>query len=279
MRREEKPATAAGLLPILLILLTCGSRDVTEEVIQFHGHDQFEQNEESALREVVSRMPDLLGDPADEAEWPGAVFVRPPRNGGVCSANLMGPRVVLTAAHCLRPGDKIAVDGVSGTCEEPPGVSDCPSGPDIALCLLERDVHRASYETIPQTTGWARIGASVQLVGRGLNTPVAMLDLVLRQGAAEVIQPPDATTGYLTIQGQAAACSGDSGGGAFLNLGTGRRVLAGVISTHLTCASNQRIDITDLSSEASLSFVRDWAGRHPEARICGLHADTPRCHP
>lgn len=129
MRWQQRSSTAAGLLPIALILFTCGSREVAEKVIRFEGHDQFEQEEESALRKVARRVPDLLGEPADEADWPSAVFVRSPEESfaSVCSANLIGPRVVLTAAHCLRPGDKIAVDGVSGTCEEPPGVSDCPT--------------------------------------------------------------------------------------------------------------------------------------------------------
>lgn len=216
--------------------------------------------------------PDLIGDLVDEGQWCDIAILNT-----ACTGIVIGPQVVLTAGHCVGASGRIAVDGTSGVCEEPSGSLNCPDGPDVAVCGMDRPITRNACSVRGQG-GWARIGEPVVLLARGLRDSGVPFDNRLRRGGARVKSAPDERFGCMTVEGEVGACSGDSGGGAFLEPGRGRPALAGVIST-APCVLGREISLVDVTSPAILAFIQRWAGSDPERRICGMHPGVSGCRP
>jgi trypsin len=268
--------TVRGLLALVLWASVAGSAE-KKVMIQFGGAEEISL-EMGDLRKRAEERPDLFGEPVPPGQRPSAVFVSTPADLGRCSANLIGPQVLLTAAHCVQDGAKVKVFGISGTCERARGSQSCPGGADVALCMMDKPLdQRAPFENLVSQPGWAKIDRSVDLLGFGLATEETALDLILRHGEAKVKRETDATTGCVGVTGQAAACSGDSGGGAFLDLGNGSRALAAVISSGLGCKAGLETGLVDVTADVVKQFMNDWRKRHPAARICGIDADAKNC--
>ncbi|GAA1412649.1 trypsin-like serine protease [Catellatospora coxensis] len=156
-----------------------------------------------------------------------------------CSSTLMGPRTVLTAAHCLleSPGRKWYVYGATNL-NDPgftaeiasywvhPSYSHWSQGADVAVVTLDRDVpvpagmtypklNTASADETPGTVGvsigWGKIGASTYSdVLRKASIPVAPDSGCQGRYTGQYKTPAMICTGY--ADGHAAACQGDSGG-------------------------------------------------------------------
>jgi hypothetical protein len=222
--------------------------------------------------------------PADPADFKASFYAS--SASGACTSAMVGPRVLLTAAHCVANNGNVALaraqETWSGTCEHAPGYQTDETA-DWALCALDRDMPGVPYERVNTNASLVPVGAALLLTGFGCTQPggTGGNDGIYRIGDAVVRQLPTSGSNDIVTKargGQTAAlCFGDSGGPAFFitNRQKRRRVQAGV---------NSRANIRDTSYLSSTStadattFLRDWSTRKG-LKICGIQADVAGCRP
>jgi len=150
----------------------------------------------------------INGQPADATKFPDIVKIR--TSGAGCTATLVGPKVILTAAHCGRNG-QVSVFTMDGQQRKAtitrsgiyPGKDH-----DIALGLMDKAVRNVKPRTIGKVS--PQNGDTLTHYGYGCTKPGGGggNDGVLRFGDARVT----GTSGYDIISKGAGLCYGDSGG-------------------------------------------------------------------
>jgi hypothetical protein len=211
-------------------------------------------------------------------DWPATLIFR--SRGGGCTSTAVGPKVILTAAHCIPDGEsgQVTIGGqaVAIRCDHHPGYGAGNRTTDFALCAVtEGEIANVPFEVVGTALAHARLDQTVTLSGYGCleeNGQDRNFG-VLHVGTAKVIRTPIGDDIDTVTSGGAALCFGDSGGPAYFDAGDGERLIIGV---------NSRGDISEmswLSSTATAQFV-DWAFKWSEtnnASICGLHVATMGC--
>jgi hypothetical protein len=220
---------------------------------------------------------------ANPAQYSSTVFVE----SAECSGVLVGPQVLLSAAHCYVNEETVYFDTVTdarvkGVCHPNPGYNPGKKIGDLALCLLD-DPISATYETVNTNPTRLKKGASLLLAGWGQTEQegtVAGGQFTIGNATISKIFQPPASDAIQTSNG-AGVADGDSGGAAFLHDSSAPngRWLVGVNSKF---DENSKPGISYISSLASTyaeEFFRAFREKHKAKAplICSDVASDPIC--
>ncbi len=240
------------------------------------------------------------------ADWP-ATFAF-----SNCTSTAIGPRILLTAAHCVGNGAKGSLKAggkdIQVECahhsDYTPSTSSAgtkTTSADWALCIAKNDdIPVATFETINLNSTLLQTDLEILLTGFGCKKKDGVDDNygVQYEGEAEIrpvtnaTQPdglPKATNDqwarhYATTVGGAAICYGDSGGAAYVYRDPAKK-------SRRVMAVNSRGDIKKVSYLSATStgafetWTKDWAKawserlKIPSLEICGIDVSTANCQP
>lgn len=231
--------------------------------------------------EAEDIKPNLInGRPVNPGEFDEVVNIR--EGGGMCTATIIGPRVILTAGHCTREGGEITPVSEEATyvfekdqmiykakCTLAPSYRDGRRGQgsqDIALCKTNRplDVKFASVTDKEPSPGEKAV-----LIGYGCirsKPPRKGNDGILRVGKAVVKKSSTDSNHHWYTGGESLLCYGDSGGPAFLDMEDFEN------EHHYVAGVNSMGDFfsTSLltSVKRSMDFIRDFEIAN-DVKVCG----------
>lgn len=215
------------------------------------------------------------GESADPKDYPASVYAA--MGNSRCTATVVGPQVLLIAAHCVGNGAtaafSVAGKSYSSTCTHHSDYRVDPTA-DYALCKITSKVTDVPYEVINTDASLIKVGAEITLTGYGCTQPGGGggNDGTYRTGKAKAISVHEGNQDIVT-KGGAALCFGDSGGPAFYPTGNKTRVQISV---------NSRGDIRTTSYLSSLTggkfkpFLADFIAKNT-VKICGVDGFNEGC--
>jgi secreted trypsin-like serine protease len=222
------------------------------------------------------------GREARPGEYPEVVRIR--SGNSACSSSLVGPRVLISAAHCTTEDGSVVPlseqetyvfdfeqSSYTARCKIAPDYRGTTGDQDLAVCKIDRPVSVA-YASI--STKPLALGDLVTIAGYGCvrQGGGGGNDGTLRVGDVSVTRLPSDSYYSFHTQGSVAACFGDSGGPVFRK-GTHEQV--GIVS---------RGDIATLSlltasyHPKSLDFLRRFE-QEQGVEICGLSLNCSKSSP
>ncbi len=218
------------------------------------------------------------GRDAEAGDFPEVIYIS--SGNSRCTATVIGPKVILTAAHCIsdggviRPASFVVKQTVyRATCTHHSKYSTEYSY-DFALCKVDQELD-LKYASI--SNEGPELNKDVTLIGYGCvkQGGGGGNNGQLKYGEAEVISLPGVAGDggqYYYTQDDTALCFGDSGGPSMLLIGNPKK------DTHKVIGLNSRGNIRDLSLMAStyLPGFRDYAEKFEQdndVEICGISKD------
>jgi hypothetical protein len=206
----------------------------------------------------------INGKPVDPGTWKEVVRIR--ADGAGCTATVVGPRTIITAAHCAKTGGTatFAIDGKNYSAV----MTRSPIYPgqdhDVSIGIVTPEITGITPASIG---GTASQGLGLTLLGYGCINPGGGggNDGVLRIGESTIVE----FSGYDMVSrkaGGAALCFGDSGGPAFVMNGT-KKYLLGINSKGNIQDTNYN---TRLDHQESTKFIQGYAQQN-SVQICGIN--------
>lgn len=228
------------------------------------------------------------GTVVDPKDWPASFYPDFTGNGQAasCTATLLGPHSLLTAAHCIANGGHVGFtrdnQNYMGLCEQAKPSYQSPESPDWAMCLISPEVP-VRYETVSLDVSVLRRNNQLLLAGFGCQKIGNKTDGKFRTGPAfiekvlgQVVGDPDWIATYAAIaRGDAFICPGDSGGAVFFEEPNFPRTVVAV-NSHYDTAGKGVSFLAVLGTPTAKAFLETWAQRHGQ-RLCGIHDDAPNC--
>jgi hypothetical protein len=234
------------------------------------------------------------GQRVDPSDFPWTLkfnYLDSNRTPRLCTATVVGDRVVFVAAHCGGTDFSIELAGHNQpfklTCTRNPKFDSWSLHGDLMICL--------SDSKFPTTRKFERISISevkegnvLFLLGYGCRDLVNKSGTIgtLMGGTAAVIKSVD--TGHVYTKGKeldvpstagkdVMVCPGDSGGAAYLagNKITGKRSIIGVVSAFIE--KKRESLITPLFLSENKAFIDEWRLDNPGVLICGKDQDAKNC--
>lgn len=220
---------------------------------------------------ITTEIPALIrGSVADRKDYPGVVWI------GNCTATLVGPRTLVSAAHCTRTSASFSIGAsrYSSTCVPSPYYPR-NSTSDYVWCYTNREVEGVEFfENVLLDEKEVVRGDKILLSGFGCQRWGGNLDGQFRVGVATVTAIPSGSNNDVVAGQGATLCSGDSGGPAWTILPNGDR--------DKLLSVNSRSNTTTVSYLSALftsqgkETLNRYLSRFP-TKICGVHADAPDC--
>lgn len=217
---------------------------------------------------------DLIGGeevPKDHPDYDS--IVRISTNGASCTATLVGPKVLVTAAHCGKT-DAVATFKINEK-QYQATLTRHPSYPgvdhDMNLGLLSEAL---PPEVKPESVGTeaVKVADPVLMYGYGCINPGGGggNDGILRKGFSEV-QSFSSKDMVLKKPNGAALCFGDSGGPGFVVSGQNRFTVGVASKGNIKDTSY----LANLTLPESKQFMMDWATAKA-VEICGINKDCSK---
>lgn len=217
------------------------------------------------------------GNPAD---FPAVFFTNES-----CSASLVGPKVLLTAAHCMNADAKVVLtisgSDVTGACTVDPEYADkLDVTADWALCELAVDTPGIPFESIVPGNLVTKGVTQILLTGFGCTNVVRPTSGLgtFRIGESHVDRWPTSVSNFLIASGGAVLCFGDSGGPSYLvEPGEPRRRWQVATSGRIHSSGSESY-LASLQTSSARRFMANWTEARALA-ICGFNLATDACAP
>ena len=220
------------------------------------------------------------GRPAKSGEFAASFYFK--HDSGPCTATLIGPAALFTAAHCIPKGDiwfelggGSDGGGVGALCSHAPEYPKEDETADYALCRLNSAIASTPYfETINTKAHLLASGQTVLLTGYGC-TEDGNSQSAYYVGDAAITGAYQPDINEFRTDGKALLCYGDSGGPAFRVDQRGRRVQIAVNAFFLD--EEEESILLSVTSPIATGFLERWSERHG-VEICGMHEEAPKCN-
>jgi len=267
------------LFTCFMVLHGCGTEAVRQaaSAVTVVWEEEVPEAHRPLVQTTQEIFPTLInGNPVQPGQWKQTVRIRTNNSG--CTASVVGPRVLATAAHCAATGatSVFTLDGVNYSAK----ISRHPIYPnrdmDIALGVIDKEVVLQEYSILPDKVDVVKVGDAIRLMGYGCTKPGGGggNDGVLREGMSTVtgFQGFDIVTGK---SGEAALCFGDSGGPAFIQAD----------GKLFNISQNSKGDISRTSYLArwdvkeAQDWVRKWIADNGNIEVCGINKDCGKPPP
>ncbi len=208
----------------------------------------------------------INGDPVVAGQYTEVVRQTNP-SGSNCTATIIGPKAILTAAHCASNNANVTFKvGNNNYTAKIIRSSKWPAEQhDIAVGIVSQEITGVTPATIG---GTASIGLNITLLGYGCTTPGGPGgELRVKDSTITIMPPEDIPSGMISKKDNGGVlCLGDSGGPAYTTVNQ-KKVLIGVHSKGDSVDTNVHIRTDHQDTKDFLSKTASDNG----IEICGIN--------